>query len=1302
MKNNDQSIAQELKESNHRLLEAQQLAKIGSWEADVNSGIISWSPVVYEIFECDPKSYDPTINSFKEMVHPEDEAKVYEEDIKAFKTGYFNLTHRIITKNGNVKYVHEIASKIEGENELVYRGTIQDITQLKETENALKLEKKRLDLIISSSNLGTYDWDKEKNLYVINDYYANILGYHQKELPSISLEKWMELVHPVDMSIMTDHFIKYKNEPIVRYDFEIRLKHKEGHWIWVLNNGRVEGLTQDFKPIDQSGIILEISERKKAEIELDRTKALLQQTNLITKTGGWSWNIETGKIYWTENTRNIYEMSEEYDPDINSVFDFIEDKTQIQTSKKLIEDAINNQEKYDLQVRLRSGKGNPFWARIIGIPEIKEGKLTRYFGTIQNIEDQKQNEFKLEEKTKQYNELVENIPIGVYKLNRNGELNYMSPPFKKIIGIGERNIDTNDFANEVVHPDDLEFFLKANNYALENYQYFNLEFRIIANGQTKWVKATSQPSKDLDGNWYWFGTLSDITFRKSTELKIQENEKQLQNIISSMTEALLFYDEKGIIRSMNDSAAQILGLEKSDVVGNKLSKTIIKLLDDNGNVLTSGHHPVAIALKEKKSFNDVRVQLLNTRTKKTIWIAANIKIIDEENTHWALVTFNDITDRVKSEKQLIEAKKIAESANRAKSTFLANMSHEIRTPLNGVIGFSDLLRKTNLNNLQSDYTKHIYNSAHSLLGIINDILDFSKIEAGKLNLQFEEINGLKLVESAAAFITYQTSHKNLELVIDYHEEVPHFFQADELRLRQILINLLGNAVKFTEKGTILLRVSTIEKSSNLRFEVIDTGIGISKEQQKNIFSAFEQADVSTTRKFGGSGLGLTISNKLLKMMGSKLKLKSEPKQGSNFYFDIELKEKEISNERWTDNIAFKNIQKVLLVDDNSILNKSLRDFLEIFGLEVIVKSSAIEAHKTIKDNENFDLIIIDEEMDNINGLELLEILKEKELIDKTPVIILHRHIDSEFFMSQYADDENIYKVPKPVVNSELIETIQSIDKGVKSKNEHHPKNIENDIYEESLQLNKILVAEDNEVNKFLITRILENVLPDSELTHAENGEIAVKKYKKDRPDLILMDIQMPIMSGIEATEIIRAYEKSGERIPIIALSAGVLKEEREKALNGGIDDFLEKPLIQEDLINALRKLKFEGKIKETKKLDNKNNIQKFSKQDLLMRLNNNEEHYLSFINLAKENMQTFERQLNETIEIENIQALRSVLHKLKGTALAGCFENLALLINQFDRPSFYNQKVTNYIRSKIIPELHKLIDILDKEVKQDV
>ncbi|SMG12432.1 hypothetical protein SAMN05661096_00506 [Marivirga sericea] len=1300
MKVNNPSVANELEESNQKLLEAQQLAKIGNWEIDVDSGDIQWSPVIFDIFDCTPNSYKPTLSTYKKFVHPEDEAKVDEEDIKAFKTGYFNLIHRVITKKGRVKYVHQIASKIAKGDRTIFRGTIQDITQLKETEQALTQEKKRLDIIISSSNLGTYDWDRKQEIYFYNEHYAQLLGYHKSELTALRMEEWFQTVHPDDLAEMQNYFIDRQSQSIIKYEFEVRLKHKLGHWVWVLNNGQVENLSSDLVPSEHSGIIIDITERKTAQIELDRTKALLQQTNEIAKTGGWSWNIQDGKIDWTQNTRKICEVDDSFDPTYEEIWEFIVDKSKELHLKAQIEKSSELNEKFETELQLYSGKGKKFWVRIIGIPESSNGQLQRLYGTIQNIDDQKINELKLNEKTKQYNELVENIPIGVYKLNRNGDLNYMSPPFKKIIGIGDRDIDTNDFANEVVHPNDLEYFIKANNYALENYQYFNLEFRIIAQGQTKWVKATSQPNKDLDGHWYWFGTLSDITHKKNTELKVKESEQQLQNIFSSMQEALLFYDEHGIIQSINDSTQEIVKLSKKDILGTHLMPSVLNLLDIDGKIIERTEHPVHVALKEKQSFSDIRVQLVNQETNYKIWIEANIKIIDAKDKHWALVTFNDITDRFKAEKQLLEAKQAAESANQAKSTFLANMSHEIRTPLNGVIGFSDLLRKTNLNVLQTDYTQHIYNSAHSLLGIINDILDFSKIEAGKLKLQKEEVDAIKLVESAANFITYQTSQKDLELVIDFQNNVPQYFQADELRLRQILINLLGNAVKFTEKGTIVLRVSTVEKTNKVCFEVIDTGIGISKKQQKNIFSAFEQADVSTTRKFGGSGLGLTISNKLLKMMGSQLKLDSSINQGSNFNFTIDLKPNEINEERWTDKISFERLRHVLIVDDNPIMLNSLKDFLTIFGLKVVIKNSAIEAHKIMNERNDFDLILIDEVMSSINGIELLDLLQQKNLIDSTPVIILHKHIDSEFFHTSHADNENIYKVSKPVVNSELIETINRIDKGIKNTSQLLVKNDQNGSINESVQLSKILVAEDNDVNRFLITRILENVLPDCELIHAENGELAVKKFKELNPDLILMDIQMPVMSGVEATEIIRAFEKPENRIPIIALSAGVMKDEKEKALDVGIDDFLEKPLIQGDLLKMLEKLKLEGKIKQKASATSgtKQNLKSFNKIDLMQRLNHNDAHYINFIELAKENMKTFERQINETIETENIHALRTVLHKLKGTALAACFENLGLLIDQFERPSFYNKKVSQYMKAKIIPELRKLILILEKEL----
>lgn len=431
-------------------------------------------------------------------------------------------------------------------------------------------------------------------------------------------------------------------------------------------------------------------------------------------------------------------------------------------------------------------------------------------------------------------------------------------------------------------------------------------------------------------------------------------------------------------------------------------------------------------------------------------------------------------------------------------------------------------------------------------------------------------------------------------------------------------------------------------------------------------------------------------------MKSQLRLESEVNKGSNFSFTIGTGKFEEALSLNEAKKQFEKLQNLLVVDDNPIQIQSIQKLFKGFNVQVDYYKSAVEAHKRISEEIDFDLIIIDEEMPNINGIELLSMLKKRDLLENTSVIILHKHIESEFFYSEFVDEPNVFKLPKPVLPTKLLKLIHEIDLGNIDSKLHQSEN--DNMNEQNVALNKILIAEDNEVNKFLIFRILENTLPDCELIHAENGEIAVEEFKKHKPDLVLMDIQMPVLSGIEATEIIRALENSEQKTPIIALSAGVLKEEKENALGAGVDEFLEKPLIQDDFLRTLENLKLNGRIK-SEKLEEKQHqkLKTFNKEELLKRLNHNETHYKSFIRLAKENMETFERQIKETIEIENLQALRNVLHKLKGTALAACFENLALLIDQFERPSFYNTKVTRNMKSKIIPELHKLIKLLEEE-----
>jgi len=667
----------------------------------------------------------------------------------------------------------------------------------------------------------------------------------------------------------------------------------------------------------------------------------------------------------------------------------------------------------------------------------------------------------------------------------------------------------------------------------------------------------------------------DITERKAFEEALRESEEKYRIITETASDVIWVLNlEKRRFSYISPQIKQLRGLTVAEAMSETMEETMTpesllvvteKIRATIDDFLQDPENPTNQITQIQQICKDGSLVWVEISSKYRLNKAGEIEVIGVSR---------NIEDRKALERALVEAKETAEQANQAKSSFLANMSHEIRTPLNGVIGFTDLLRSTPLSTTQKQYLDNAHQSAIALLDIINDILDFSKIEAGKMQLEIIETDLYQLLESTCDIVQYQASQKNLELLLNIQNGMPRFVRTDAMRLKQIIVNLLSNAVKFTSDGEVELKVvceDVQDDSATFIFSVRDTGIGISPEQKVHLFNAFTQADSSTTRRFGGTGLGLAISNLLAEKMGASIALESSLGSGSVFSFKAVLNYLPLKSA--PERPIFRS-KKVMLIDDNQSSRTIISDLLCANGAELTRVDSGFAAIEALKNGSSFDLLLVDQTMPYLNGIETIRMIRQElNLSDKElSIVLLHRSVDSSLLHDEAADLGVLKCLTKPLRLSDLGDLFANEALVTGGSNQANLSG--NDValsYLAQLPA-QILVAEDTPVNMILIRTMLKKIMPQATIWEVGDGAEAIEIFQKEKIDLILMDVQMPVLDGLEASKIIRqANHRHPGHPPIIALTAGVTSYDRQRCTEAGMTDFISKPVIQKELEAALEK-----------------------------------------------------------------------------------------------------------------------------------
>ena len=1225
----------------------------GLWDwMDVSVGEQWWSPSLYELLGYGVGELSSTVKTIKSVLHPEHVEPTFRAIETALAGGApMDVEYLLRNKSGEYRWYRGRAKVFFDDSGKARRmaGSIQDIHDRKQAERELGRERERLSSIIEGTDVGTWEWSVTTGEAHYNERWAAIIGYSLQELAPLSPQTWRSHVHADDLrradALMQRHFAG----ELPRYECEVRMRHRAGHWVWVLTRGKVGARNADGSVRWMAGIHMDITDRKLAEQRLQASEAFLDRAGRMAGVGGWQVDLETGNAMWTAQTRLIHEVDEGYALSREGLFDFFAPSSRL-VIEEAWRDAVENQTPFDLELPFVTAKGREIWVRTVGEVELEDGRPARVVGAIQDVSSWRA----LEDEMRRSNELLENIlhhiPVGLSVFDDDLLLVMHNAKMAELLGIEQHLLVDRQTRMEDV----LRYNAKRGEYGegdVEELVQQGLRRvgrpvvphrfeRTRPNGTVLDIRGAPLPGGGF------VTTYTDITEQRQAQRNLEESERILRGAIDTLDEAFVLFDNEDRLVFCNEKYRTLYSESADLIVPGATFEHIVRQGALRGQY-TDAIGRVDEWVAERMHMHRQDNVELTQRLSNGKWI----RIVESRTADGYRVGFRiDIT-------QLREAVDAAEQSSRSKSQFLANMSHEIRTPMNAILGMLQLLRGTELAPRQLDYAQKAEGAARSLLGLLNDILDFSKVEAGKMLLDPQPFNLDKLLNDLSVILSANLGQKNVEILFDVDAALPRQLVGDAMRLQQILINLCGNAVKFTQQGEVVLALKLRDRQPNavsVDFEVRDSGIGISPEHQAHIFDGFSQAEASTTRRFGGTGLGLAISQRLARLMGAELRLESAPGQGSTFSFNVRF---ELAEGALAGDVpglpAPSAVSRVLVVDDNASARDVMASLARSLGWQVDLARSGEEALQLLMQGPtgSYQAVFMDWSMPGMDGWETSRQIRALLTSEPAPVIVMVTAHGREQLAQRAQSEQGLLDgvLIKPVTASMLLQAMA----GAHQARVPQVADGKAPTGRRRLQGLRLLLAEDNVINQQVARELLER--EGAQVQVANHGADAVAAVQRAQPlfDAVLMDLQMPVMDGLSATREIR--QKLGlASLPVIAMTANAMSSDRDDCLAAGMNDHVGKPFDLEHLVQTLLRYTRPGAEAawpaptETTAHSADEPAPWLETEATVRRLGGDQELYRALLRTFLKDLNQLPAQMQQAMEAANDDELPRFLHSVKG------------------------------------------------------